>query len=166
MVFKSPYFLNFTGLKGYYSEKTLEDILIAELENFILVLGVGFSFIERQKRMIIDGDDYFLDLLLYHRKLKRLIAIELKTTKFKAAYKGQMELYLQWLDKNERQQEEESPLGLILCTEGGKEQIELLKLDEAGIKVAQYLTELPDKKLIEEQLRKSMIIAKMRFIKK
>ena len=164
LVFKSPYFLNFTGLKGYYSEKTLEDVLITESESFILELGIGFSFIERQKRMIIDGEDFFLDLLFYHRKLRRLIAIDLKITKFKAAYKGQMELYLQWLDKYERQHEEESPLGLILCTEGGKEQIELLKLDKAGIKVAQYLTELPDKRLIEEQLRKSMLIAKMRFI--
>jgi predicted nuclease of restriction endonuclease-like (RecB) superfamily len=163
LVFKSPYFLSFTGLKGYYTEKTLEDVLIGELERFILELGSGFSFVERQKRMIIDGEDFFLDLLFYHRKLKRLIAIELKITKFKAAYKGQMELYLEWLNKYERQEGEESPLGLILCTDGGKEQIELLKLDEAGIKVAQYYTELPDKKLLEEQLRKSLQIAKMRI---
>ena len=113
--------------------------------------------------MIIDGEDFYLDLLFYHRKLKRLIAIELKITKFKAAYKGQMELYLEWLNKYERQAGEESPLGLILCTNGGTEQIELLKLDEAGIKVAQYYTELPDKKLLEEQLRKSIEVAKMRM---
>ncbi|MDD3687017.1 MAG: PDDEXK nuclease domain-containing protein [Bacteroidales bacterium] len=166
LVFKSPYFLNFTGLKGYFSEKTLEDILIGELERFILELGSGFSFVERQKRMIIDGEDFYLDLLFYHRKLKRLIAIELKITKFKAAYKGQMELYLEWLNKYERQDGEESPLGLILCTNGGTEQIELLKLDEAGIKVAQYYTELPDKKLLEEQLRKSIEVAKMRMSEK
>ncbi len=163
LVFKSPYFLNFTGLKGYYSEKTLEDILIGELERFILELGSGFSFVERQKRMIIDGEDFFLDLLFYHRKLKRLVAIELKITKFKAAYKGQMELYLEWLNKYERQEGEETPLGLILCTDGGSEQIELLKLDKSGIKVAQYYTELPDKKLIEEQLRKAIQVAKMRL---
>jgi predicted nuclease of restriction endonuclease-like (RecB) superfamily len=163
LVFKSPYFLNFTGLKGFYSEKSLEDVLIAELEHFILELGNGFSFIERQKRMIIDGEDFFLDLLFYHRKLKRLIAVELKITKFKASYKGQMELYLQWLDKYERQDGEESPLGLILCTESGKEQIELLKLENAGIKVAQYYTELPDKTLLENQLKKSMISAQMKY---
>ena len=163
LVFKSPYFLNFTGLKGYFSEKTLEDILVGELERFILELGSGFTFVERQKRMIIDGEDFYLDLLFYHRKLKRLIAIDLKITKFKAAYKGQMELYLEWLNKYERQDGEESPLGLILCTNGGTEQIELLKLDEAGIKVAQYYTELPDKKLLEEQLRKSIEVAKMRM---
>jgi predicted nuclease of restriction endonuclease-like (RecB) superfamily len=163
LVFKSPYFLSFTGLKGFYTEKTLEDVLIGELERFILELGSGFSFIERQKRMIIDGEDFYLDLLFYHRKLKRLIAIDLKITKFKASYKGQMELYLQWLNKYERQDGEESPLGLILCTDGGKEQIELLKLDDAGIKVAQYFTELPNKKLLEEQLRKAVQIAKLRF---
>ena len=166
LVFKSPYFLSFTGLKGYYSEKTLEDVLIGELERFILELGSGFSFVERQKRMIIDGEDFYLDLLFYHRKLKRLIAIELKITKFKAAYKGQMELYLEWLNRYERQEGEQSPLGLILCSDGGTEQIELLKLGETGIKVAQYYTELPDKKLLEKQLRKAIEVAKMRINEK
>lgn len=163
LVFKNPYFLNFTGLKGFYSEKTLEDVLITELEHFILELGNGFSFVERQKRMLIDGEDFYLDLLFYHRKLRRLVAIELKTGKFKAYYKGQMELYLQWLEKYEKQEGEESPIGLILCPEGGKEQIELLQLEKSGIKAAQYFTELPDKKLLEEQLKKSIQIAKMRF---
>ncbi|NLO50950.1 MAG: DUF1016 domain-containing protein, partial [Bacteroidales bacterium] len=116
LIFKSPYFLDFTGLKGMYSEKSLEDSLIISIEQFIMELGVGFSFVERQKRMIIDGEDFYLDLLFYHRKLKRLIAIELKLGKFKAAYKGQMELYLRWLDKHEKQTGEETPLGLILCT--------------------------------------------------
>lgn len=125
LVFKSPYFLDFAGLQGMYSEKDLEQSLVLALEQFILELGTGFSFVERQKRMIIDGEDFYLDMLFYHRKLKRLIAIELKLGKFKAAYKGQMELYLSWLDKYEKQLGEETPLGLILC-EGGHEQIELL----------------------------------------
>ena len=163
LVFRSPYFLEFTGLKGMYSEKNLEDSLIATLEQFIMELGSGFSFVERQKRMIIDGEDFYLDLLFYHRKLKRLIAIELKIDRFKAAYKGQMELYLRWLDKFERQKGEESPLGLILCTDGGNEQIELLQLDKTGIKVARYYTELPDKKLLEEQLQQSLRLARMKF---
>lgn len=94
LVFKSPYFLEFTGLKGAYSEKSLEDSLVANLEQFILELGNGFTFVERQKRMIIDGEDFYLDLLFYHRRLHRLIAIDLKLGRFKAAYKGQMELYL------------------------------------------------------------------------
>ena len=156
LIFKSPYFLDFTGLKGMYSEKNLEDSLIVSLEQFIMELGVGFSFVERQKRMIIDGEDFYLDLLFYHRKLKRLIAIELKLGKFKAAYKGQMELYLRWLDKNEKQNGEETPLGLILCAEGGHEQIELLQLENAGIKVAEYLTELPDRQLLKDKLHKEL----------
>jgi len=163
LVFRSPYFLEFTGLKGAYNEKSLEDSLIASLEQFILELGAGFTFVERQKRMIIDGEDFYLDLLFYHRKLKRLIAIELKLGRFKAAYKGQMELYLRWLEKYDMEQGEESPLGLILCSEGGYEQIELLQLDASGIKVAKYLTELPDKKLLQDQLHKELEIAKQQF---
>lgn len=153
-IFKSPLFLDFTGLKDTYSEKSLEDAILKELESFILELGKGFAFIERQKRMIIDGEDFHLDLLFYHRTLKRLIAIELKLDKFKAAYKGQMELYLRWLQQNEMQDGEETPLGLILCAEGNNEQIELLQLESAGIKIAEYLTELPDRKMLEEKLHK------------
>ncbi|MDD2632755.1 MAG: PDDEXK nuclease domain-containing protein [Bacteroidales bacterium] len=163
LIFKSPYFLDFTGLKGMYSEKSLEDSLIISIEQFIMELGVGFSFVERQKRMIIDGEDFYLDLLFYHRKLKRLIAIELKLGKFKAAYKGQMELYLRWLDKHEKQTGEETPLGLILCTEGGHEQIELLQLENAGIKIAEYLTELPDRKLLKEKLQKELELKRAVF---
>ena len=137
VVFKSPYFLEFTGLKGLYSEKDLEDSLVAHLEQFILELGNGFCFVERQKRMIIDGEDFYLDLLFYHRKLHHLIAIDLKLGRFKAQYKGQMELYLRWLEQNEMEPGEESPLGLLLCTEGSEEQIELLQLDKSGIQVTQ-----------------------------
>ena len=160
LVFKSPYFLDFTGLKGMYSEKSLEDSLVAHLEQFIMELGCGFTFVERQKRMIIDGEDFYLDLLFYHRKLHRLIAIDLKLGKFKAQYKGQMELYLRWLEKYEMQPGEESPLGLLLCTEGSSEQIELMQLDKTGIRVAQYLTELPSKEVLLRQLQKSIEAAK------
>ena len=154
LVFKSPYFLEFTGLKGVYSEKSLEDSLLVHIEHFILELGVGFTFVERQKRIIIDGEDFYLDLLFYHRKLRRLVAIELKLGKFKAAYKGQMELYLRWLEKHEMEAGEESPIGLLLCTEGSEEQIELLQLDQTGIRVAQYMTELPSRVLLYQQLQK------------
>ena len=163
LVFKSPYFLEFTGLKGMYSEKSLEDSLVAHLEQFILELGNGFTFIERQKRMIIDGEDFYLDLLFYHRKLHRLIAIDLKLGKFKAQYKGQMELYLRWLEQNEMETGEETPLGLLLCTEGSEEQIELLQLDKSGIKVAQYLTELPSKELLQRQIHKGLEAARQRW---
>ena len=146
--------MEFTGLKGVYSEKSLEDSLLVHIEHFILELGVGFTFVERQKRMIIDGEDFYLDLLFYHRKLRRLVAIELKLGKFKAAYKGQMELYLRWLEKHEMEAGEESPIGLLLCTEGSEEQIELLQLDQTGIRVAQYMTELPSRALLHQQLQK------------
>ena len=163
LVFKSPYFLEFTGLKGFYSEKTLEDCLVAHLEQFLIELGNGFSFVARQKRMIIDGEDFYLDLLFYHRRLHRLIAIDLKKGRFKAEYKGQMELYLRWLEANEVEPGEESPLGLLLCTEGSEEQIELLQLDKAGIKVAKYITELPPREVLQRQIQKSLEAAKARF---
>lgn len=160
LVFRDPYFLDFLGLKNTFSEKNLEDAILRELESFILELGQGFSFVERQKRMVIDGEDFKLDLLFYHRKLKRLIAIDLKLGKFKAAYKAQMELYLRWLEKNEMQNGEQTPIGLILCAEGNKEQIELLQLNKAGIKVAEYLTELPSKKLLQQKLHQAIEISK------
>lgn len=161
--FKDPYFLDFLGLKDGYLEKDLESAIIKELELFILELGVGFSFVERQKRMIIDGEDFYLDLLFYHRKLKRLVAIELKLDKFKAAYKGQMELYLRWLDKYEKQEDEKTPIGLILCAEKSHEQVELLQMHKDGIMVADYWTELPSKQLLEEKLHSLLIEAKARI---
>ena len=165
LVFKSPYFLEFTGLKGMYNEKSLEDCLVANLEQFIIELGIGFSFVARQKRIIIDGEDYYLDLLFYHRRLHRLVAIDLKRGHFKAEYKGQMELYLRWLEKYEMEPSEETPIGLLLCTEGGDEQIELLRLDKSGIKVAQYMTELPSREVLKNHVKKSLEAAKSRFEK-
>ena len=158
--FKDPYFLDFLGLRNDYLEKDLEVAILKDLEAFILELGNGFTFVERQKRMIIDGKDFRLDLLFYHRKLKRLIAIDLKLGEFKAGYKSQMELYLRWLEKNEMQAGEKTPIGLILCAEGNKEQIELLQLNKAGIKIAEYLTELPSKKLLQQKLHQAVEISK------
>jgi predicted nuclease of restriction endonuclease-like (RecB) superfamily len=163
LVFRDPYLLNFLGLKDSFTEKALENAILRELEKFILELGQGFTFIERQKRMIIDNEDFNLDLLFFHRKLKRMIAIDLKLGKFKASYKGQMELYLRYLEKYDMQPGEKSPLGLILCAEGNKEQIELLQLDKSGIKVAEYLTELPDKKLLQQKLHKAIEVSKKRL---
>ncbi len=161
--FKDPYFLDFLGLKDGYLENDLENAILKELEFFILELGKGFAFIERQKRMIIDGEDFYLDLLFYHRKLKRLVAIELKIGKFKAAHKGQMELYLNWLNEHERQTDEEPPIGLILCTQAGSEQIKLLNMQKDGIMVAEYWTELPSKHLLEQKLQSALIEARERL---
>lgn len=165
-VFKDPYLLDFLELKDGYLEAELESAILKELELFILELGIGFSFIERQKRMIIDGDDFSLDLLFYHRKLKRLVAIELKLGKFKAQYKGQMELYLNWLDKYEKQDGEQSPIGLILCAEASKEQVELLDMHKDGIMVAEYWTDLPPKEKLEAKLQQSLSEARERIERK
>lgn len=140
LVMRDPYILDFLGLRDTWQESDLETAIIREMESFLLELGVGFTFVARQKRIQIDNDDFHLDLLFYNRKLRRLVAVELKVGEFVAAYKGQMELYLRWLDKHEREPEEASPLGIILCTGKKSEQIELLELDKSGIHVAQYLT--------------------------
>ncbi|MCF8306739.1 MAG: PDDEXK nuclease domain-containing protein [Ignavibacteriales bacterium] len=164
--FKDPYFLEFLELKDTYIEKDLEAAILRELESFLLELGKGFTFVERQKRITIDGEDFYLDLLFFHRKLKRLVAIELKIGKFRAKDKGQMELYLKWLNKYEKQNDEEAPIGLILCTEASKEQIELLEMHNDGIMVAEYWTELPPKRLLEEKLHKAVIEVKERLARK
>jgi len=163
LVFRDPYFLDFLGLKDTYSEKDLETAILREMESFILELGAGFSFVARQKRITVDNEDYYLDLLFFHRKLKRLISIELKLGKFKAAYKGQMELYLRWLEKYENEPGEKTPLGLILCAGKASEQIELLELDKSGIRAAEYMTELPKRELLKQKLHKAVESARKRL---
>ncbi|MBQ6062493.1 MAG: DUF1016 family protein [Prevotella sp.] len=160
VVLKSSYVLDFLGLSGFYTEEKLESAIARQLENFILELGQGFAFLERQKRFTVDGTDYYLDLLFYHRKLKCLVAIDLKLGKFKPQYKGQMELYLKYLQKYDMQPDENPPIGLLLCSEGNTEHIELLMLDEDNIKVGQYLTCLPNKQWFIDKLNRSILIAK------
>jgi predicted nuclease of restriction endonuclease-like (RecB) superfamily len=163
LVFRDPYFLDFLGLKDTYGERDLEAAILRELESFILELGAGFAFVARQKRITVDGEDYYLDLLFYHRALRRLVAIDLKLGRFQAADKGQMELYLRWLDRYERQAGEDSPLGLILCAGKSDEHVELLRLDETGIRVSAYLTELPPRKLLEKKLHEAIRAARSRL---
>ena len=160
LVFRDPYLLDFLGLEDTYSERDLEAAILRELERFLLELGTDFSFIARQKRMTIGDRDFYLDLLFYHRSLRRLVAIELKLGSFDAAYKGQMELYLRWLDRYERRPGEEPPIGLILCGEKNREQIELLQLDRGEIRVAEYLVELPPKGLLEAKLHEAIRLAR------
>jgi predicted nuclease of restriction endonuclease-like (RecB) superfamily len=166
LVFKDPYFLDFLGLRQGHDEADLEAAILRQLEAFILELGRGFAFVERQKRMVIDGDDFYLDLLFYHRRLRRLVAIELKLGRFKAAHKGQMELYLKWLDKHERQSGEEAPIGLILCAESSREQVELLQMHKDGITVAEYWTELPPKAELEQKLHAALLEARERLARR
>lgn len=161
--FKDPYIFDILGLKDEYLEADLEAAILRELEKFILEFGKGFAFIERQKRMIIDGKDFHLDLLFYNRHLKRLVAVELKQGQFSAEYNGQMKLYLKWLNRYERQEGENEPIGLILCTEGNREQIELLEMDKDGIMVAEYWTMLPPKKIFEEKIHALLIETRERM---
>lgn len=159
LVFRDTYFLDFLGLSDTFSEKDLENAILRDLERFLLELGLGFAFVARQKRITVDGEDFYIDLLLYHRELRRLVIIELKIGKFMPADIGQTEFYLRWLDKYERKPWEESPIGLILCSEKSKERVELLALDGRDIKVADFWTQLPDKKLLEEKLHEAVIKA-------
>ncbi|RDV10358.1 DUF1016 domain-containing protein [Pontibacter diazotrophicus] len=162
LVFRDPYVLDFLGLSDTYSERDLESAILAQLQQFIIELGSDFAFLARQKRIIIDNEDFKIDLLFYHRGLKRLVAIDLKLGKFRAAYKGQMELYLKWLDKYERKEGEESPVGLILCAEKSQEQIELLELDKGHIRVSEYLTQLPPKEVFASRLHKAIELAQVK----
>jgi predicted nuclease of restriction endonuclease-like (RecB) superfamily len=163
LVFRDPYFLDFLGLKDRYLEKDIEDAIMREMENFILELGVGFTFVARQKRIQVDNDDYYLDLLFYHRGLKRLVAIDLKLGDFKPGDKGQMELYLRWLAKYEQKPDEETPIGLILCAGKKKETVELLELEKSGIRVASYWTKVLPRKLLQKKLHEAIQHARDRL---
>jgi predicted nuclease of restriction endonuclease-like (RecB) superfamily len=162
-VFKDPYLLDTFDLKENYHEADLEKAILTGLESFILEFGNGFTFVERQKRMIIDGEDIVLDLLFFNRKHKRLVAIEVKIGRFKPEYMGQMLLYLKWLNRYERKEGEEQPIGLILCTSANRKKVELLEMDKAGIAVAEYWTDLPPKEELERKIKEIAFEAKERL---
>ncbi|MDR5906778.1 PDDEXK nuclease domain-containing protein [Franzmannia qiaohouensis] len=164
LLLKDPYLLDFLGLNDRYLERDLEDAILREIEQFLLELGAGFTFVGRQQRIQIDDEDFYIDLLFYNRKLKRLVAIDLKLGRFKAEYKGQMELYLRWLARHEQEVGENPPLGIILCAGKQREQIELLELDKSGIHVAEYLTVLPSREILEAKLHQSMVAARARLL--
>lgn len=163
LVFRDPYVLDFLRLKDTYAEKDLEAAILREVESFILELGVGFAFLERQKRIMVDSEDHYLDLLFYHRHLRRLVAIELKLEAFKPADKGQMELYLRWLDRHERKPGEEAPIGLILCAGQRRETVELLDLEKAGIRVSAYWTDVLPREQLQKKLREAVALARARL---
>jgi predicted nuclease of restriction endonuclease-like (RecB) superfamily len=163
LVFRDHYVLDFLGLKDAYGERDMEEGILREMESFIREFGTDFTFVTRQKRMTIDGVDYRLDLLFFHRRLRRLIAIDLKLGRFHAGDKGQMELYLRWLDKNDRRSGEESPLGLILCAGKSQEHVELLQLDKSSIRIAEYVTELPSREVLGQKLQAVIAAARMRI---
>ena len=164
IVFRDPYFLDFLGLSDKYSEKDIESAILAELQRFIIELGKDFAFLARQKRITIDNRDYYIDLLFYHRRLKCLVVVELKMGEFEAGFKGQMELYLRYLEKNEMAAGENPPIGLILCSGKNEEHIELLQLPKSNIRVAGYLTQLPSKEVLQKKLKQSIEIAKNKLV--
>ncbi len=163
LFYRDPYILDFLGLKDTYSEDDLENAILAELEHFILEMGSDFAFLARQKHFILDGKDYYIDLLFYHRTLHRLVAIELKLGEFEPEYKGQVELYLRWLSKYEKAEGEEEPIALILCAEKSQQTVELLELDKGNIRVGQYLTKMPPKDILEQKLLQAIENAKGQF---
>ena len=165
LVFRDPYFLDFLGLPQRYRERDLEDAILRELEGFLLELGTDFTFVARQKRITVDYEDFYLDLLFYHRRLRRLVAIDLKLGKFQAADKGQMELYLRWLQEHETHPDEEPPIGLILCAGKSEEQVRLLQLEAAGIRVAEYLTELPPREMLQRKLHDAIRLAREQLVR-
>lgn len=162
MVFRDPYMLDFLGLPDGYSERDLESAILREMERFLLELGAGFTFVARQKRISVGTDDFYLDLLFYHRQLRRLVAVELKLERFAPAHKGQMELYLRWLDQYDRAPGEESPIGLILCASANAEQVELMDLGAANIRVAEYLAHIPDMAVLQRELHRAVALARER----
>ncbi len=163
LTFRDPYLFDFINLSNTFSEKDLETSIVAELQKFISEMGNDFAFLSRQKRITIDKEDYYIDLLFYHRRLRRLVVIDLKLGKFKPGYKAQMELYLNWLDKNEKSPGEETPIGLILCADKSDEHIKLLTLENGNIRVAQYLTALPSKKILQQKLKQAVRLANKKF---
>lgn len=163
LTFRDPYVLDFLGLSDSYSEKDLESAIIAEMQRFIIELGSDFAFLARQKRVTIDNRDYYIDLLFYHRRLRRLVAIDLKLGEFEAAYKGQMELYLRYLEKNEQMEGEATPIGLILCTGKNQEHVELLQLPQSNIRVADYLTLLPPRETLQAKLHHAIELARQKL---
>lgn len=163
VAFRDPYILDFLGLADSYSEKDFESAILAELQRFIIELGSDFAFLARQKRITIDSRDYYIDLLFYHRRLRCLVAIDLKIGEFEAAFKGQMELYLRYLEKHEHVEGESTPIGLILCTGKNEEHIELLQLHQSNIRVAKYLTQLPPREILQAKLHQSVELAQQRL---
>ena len=163
IAFHDPYFLDFLGLEDDFSEKDLESAIVSELQKFITEMGNDFAFMARQKRISVDDEDYYIDLLFFNRRLRCMVAIDLKLSNFKAAYKGQMELYLRWLERNEMLEGENKPIGLILCAGKNEEHIELMHLHESNIRVADYITTLPDRKVLEQKLQQAVERAKMRI---
>ncbi|MBU2599656.1 DUF1016 family protein [bacterium] len=163
---KDPYVLEFLGLpeKHQYSESQLEQALIDHLQEFILELGKGFTFVARQKRITIDNEHYYIDLIFYHRILRCLVVIDLKVGKLDHRDVGQMNFYLNYIKDNEMLNDENPPVGIILCTETNRSKV-FIEYALGGLSnkvlVSKYKLYLPTKKELEEEIKKETIRLKM-----
>ncbi|MGZ5514102.1 MAG: PDDEXK nuclease domain-containing protein [Candidatus Aminicenantales bacterium] len=150
---RDPYLLEFLNLKDEYGESDLEEALIRHLEWFLLEMGTGFTFVARQKKVRVGDSWYRMDLLLYHRKLRCLVVVDLKRGKFSHADAGQMNLYLNYARENLKLPDESDPVGIILC--GGKNEA-LVRYATGGIKAkvfaSKYLTILPDEETLRQEI--------------
>lgn len=154
---KSPYTFEFLGLqnKDVIEESDLETALLDNLQNFILELGMGFCFEERQKKMLIDDRYYWADLVFYHRILKRHVIIELKANRLDYADTAQLKMYLAYYRKNIMQQDDNPPVGILMCSEVGQEMAEYTLLDtDEDIFISKYELSIPSKERMTEFLRK------------
>lgn len=160
---KDPYLLDFLDLKDGFSERSLESAILADLERVILELGSDFAFMGRQKRIQVGGNDYYIDLLFFHRRLRRLVLVELKLGEFKPEHKGQVELYLKWLAKHEQQSGENAPIAIILCSDKDAEVVALMDLEQDQIHVAEYWLQLPPQEVLQAKLHKALVEARARL---
>jgi predicted nuclease of restriction endonuclease-like (RecB) superfamily len=150
---RDPYLLEFLNLKDQYSEGDLEEALIQHLETFLLELGAGFTFVARQKRIRIGDEWYRIDLLLFHRRLKCLVVIDLKIGKFTHADAGQMSLYLTYAREHLMEPDENEPVGLILCSQKNDAVVHYaMGSIRAKVFASQYLTALPDPETLRREI--------------
>jgi predicted nuclease of restriction endonuclease-like (RecB) superfamily len=139
-IWKNPYILDFLGLHDTYSERDLEAAIIRHIEHFLLELGHDFCFVARQRRVQVGGEDFYIDLVFYHRRLRCLVLVDLKIGAFTPADAAQMQIYLEWCDRHDRQAGEEAPIGLILCSSQNEQIVELLLSSQKHqMRVAQYV---------------------------
>lgn len=154
---KDPYVLEFLELeeKSVYTEKELETRILDKLQKFLLELGQGFSFVARQKRITIDNDHFYIDLLFYNIYLKCYVVIELKTAKFKHEDAGQLNFYLNYVQKELNKEDDNEPIGIILCTDKDHVQVEFaLSSMNNKLFVSKYKLYLPTKEELEREVKR------------
>ena len=156
-IIKDPMILEFLGLerKAEYYEKDLESALIDHLQQFLLELGNGFSFIARQKRLLIEDDEYFADLVFYNRLLRCFVVIELKTKKLTHEDLGQLQMYVNYFDRNEKLPDENPTIGILLCTAKNDEMVKMtLPKDNKTILASKYELYLPSEETLKAEVKK------------